>query len=241
MIRARAGRGRNINSVTGRFNPVELFHLIDPRNFDALRECGVLRCASSLMNAEERAEHEKKKREADVTLITTGVVLRDQQPFSDKIVLCDGTTFPEYVQYINQHVFFWTSKVPDRFCNKYSHHIRLRCQFSDLATENPKTKILFSPYNSGSTPRKLNESPRCCCLFRGLTACRKKQPMKCLRGIESCPWFSGDKERDIVEIVVHGKVKLPRNTQYKNERGAWCAFFSDSDDEKARMMKNQSK
>ena len=190
---------------------MELFHLIDSRNFDALRASGVLRCASSLMSADERKQYEKTKRNEDVTL-ASGVVLRDQQPLTERIVFCDDTTFPEYVAYINGHVFFWPVKSPDGFCNKYSHHIVLRCQLGALKEENPKKDILFSPYNSGSTLGCPNSSPRSRSLFQPIALQGKKSPK---------------------EIVVRGEVKLPRNTQYKNERGAWCDFFSDSDDEKS--------
>ncbi|WP_424948083.1 bifunctional glutamate N-acetyltransferase/amino-acid acetyltransferase ArgJ [Candidatus Spongiihabitans sp.] len=181
-----------------------LLHCIAPENFAALQKSKVLKSASSLMNAAERKCYETQKRDECVKL-SNGIVLRDQQPLTDKIKFSDDTTFPQYVKYINEHVFFWPTKIPNMFCNKYSHHIILRCKLSDLEDENPDTEILFSRYNSGATPRIPTQSPRLLNLF---------QPLKSRVGTA------------LVEVVAYRNIRLPANTEYKNANGEWCAFFN---------------
>lgn len=187
-----------------------LRHYTDHRNLDQIKKMRVLRCALCLMNKTERAHHATKKR-AGAMPTGGGAVLRDQQPLSERIVFSDNATLADFVEYLNGHVFFWPSgcqgeKARQNFCGKYQYpkHIGLSCQLSDLIAANPETKILFSRYNSGCTPRCPVKSPRSLALFQPLNLC-DKQPL--------------------VEVVVKGEVRLPDNTKWECKNGQWREFF----------------
>lgn len=194
------------------YRQLSLTHFIDPRNKTRLQKSGsrLLKCALCLMNEGEREIHAKEKRDK-CEKMSGGVVLRDQRPLNAcKIKFSDGTKFPRYVMYLNEHVFFWPDNhrgkkgVAD-FRKKYPGHIELRCRLGDLLDSEGKGRVLFSPYNSGSTPRcNPEKSPRCLDLF---------QPLKSRKG------------QSFVEVVFHRQVRLPVNTEYKVENGEWRPFF----------------
>ncbi|MDD9814862.1 MAG: hypothetical protein OXU31_02610 [Gammaproteobacteria bacterium] len=162
------------------------------------------------MNDGERKTYAKEKRDK-CEKMSGGVVLRDQQPLNaDKIEFSDGTKFRQYVMYLNKHVFFWPGNYRGRkgiaaFRKKYPGHIELRCKLGDLLDNESEDKVLFSPYNSGATPRNPKKSPRCLCLF---------QPLKSRKG------------QSFVEVVFRGQVRLPDNIKYKTENGKWHPFFT---------------
>ena len=185
-----------------------LTHYTDRCNLKAIREDRVLKCALSLMELRGRLDLARTRR-VDSTPIACGVVLRDQQPLDEKrLVFCDGSTLPDFVEYLNGHVFFWAGDNDRRksFCDKYprSKCIGLRCNLSSLRAANPDAEILFSPYNSGSTPYNPKKSPRCLNLFQPLNSRR---------------------DRPIMEIVVRGRIQLPDNTEQECEDGEWVRFF----------------
>ncbi len=190
---------------------MRLIHYTCRRNLDGIKKTRELRCASSLMNAGEKKIHAGKKRPESTQCEAT--VLRDQQPLTERIVFSDGTTFPEFVEYLNEHVFFWPDshageQAREGFRNKYSYseeQVGLRCQLDDLIAENPGMEILFSRYNSGATPRSPRKSPRCRKLF---------QPLKARNGSR------------LVEVVAHGKVRLPDDTEWECDEGRWSKFFA---------------
>ena len=186
-----------------------LTHYTDRENLDRIWETRTLRCALDLMDDCEKACWSKKKR-CDFVPVKLAV-LRDQQPLTDGIVLCATfADFDEYVQYLNGHVFFWPSHSAGKirrkeFRKKYTHpkHVGLRCRLSALTAANPKTEILFSPYNSGATPRiNPKNSPR------GLF-----QPLQSRKGLA------------FVEAVVKSEVLLPDCTEYEYEEEKWDKFF----------------
>ena len=186
-----------------------LIHYTDKRNLAAIRESGVLKCALSLMTPGEAKTHAREKRADSVPL--SRAVLRDQQPLFPRIVLSDGASFADFVRYLNRHVFFWPNssageKCREAFRRKYQHpdHIGLCCNLRDLRDANKGAEILYSPYNSGSTPRNPKKSPRSLDLF---------QPLESRGG------------RRLVEVVVRGQVWLPDNTQQEGEDGKWSPFF----------------
>ena len=212
---------------------IELIHFIDPGNLKKIRQEGELCCALDLMNADERKCHADKTRQKCLPL-KSGVVLRDQKPLTkknnknlykvdnwkvwrldenQKPVKVDDEWFAKFVKYLNQHVFFWpdTKRGKEgiqKFCNKYSDHIKLRCRLGDLMAANNNIEILLSPYNSGSIPLgKPKESPRSLDLFRKLE-CPLEELEVVNNEVNGIP---------LVEIVVKGKVKLPCNTQYEDK------------------------
>ena len=182
-----------------------LVHCVDPANFAALQKSRILCSASSLMNESEKQRYEKHKRNACLPL-DNGVILRDQEPLTEKIPFSNGKTFPEYVKHINEHVFFWPEKPLEGFRNKYRLHRVLRCHLGDLEKANPGCEILFCRWNAG--------------------AARCPQRKYCQSGTAFEPIASRTNE-PVVEIVVRDKVKLPPETEYKNEQGEWCAFFQN--------------
>lgn len=188
-----------------------LTHYTDRRNVETIRQEGVLRCALALMNKREKMRYAGERRPESMP-VSCGAVLRDQEPLNRKrLAFCDGASFAEFVRYLNGHVFFWADNYASeqsrkRFRNKYSHpgHIGIRCQLADLHAANSKADILYSPYNSGSTPRIPKEHPRHLKLFQLLNK----------RG-----------NRRFVEVVVRGKVYLPQKTEVEYESGKWHPFF----------------
>ena len=182
---------------------MNLTHYTDRRNLEAIRKSGFLRCALSLMTPSEAKVHANEKRPEPLPL--SRAILRDQQPLFPRIVFSDGATFAEFVKYLNGHVFFWPDtsdgeKYRQSFREKYQHpaHVGLRCGLRDLRDANPDAEVLFSPYNSGSTPWFPEKSPRSLSLF---------QPLK-----------SRGRER-LVEVVVRGQVQLPNNTIFEDGHG----------------------
>ena len=178
-----------------------LTHYTDARNLDAIKESGILKCALFLMTPDEAKIHAEKKRADSIPL--SRAVLRDQQPLYPHIVLSDGATFADFVKYLNGHVFFWPDisagiKSRKSFRTKYQRpdHIGLRCNLQDLRDANQETRILHSPFNSGSTPRSPKKSPRSLNLF---------QPLESHSG------------RRIVEVVVRGEVRLPDKVEWDCE------------------------
>lgn len=192
---------------------MELFHFIDPCNKSKICKDRELRSALCLMNDEEREKiaHTKRK---ECEELANGAILRDQKPLDgNRIEFCDNTTFPEYVYYLNEHVFFWTNtgrsnECMEAFGEKYKTHIKLRCQLSDLKEKNPCAEILYSRYNSGATPRTPSEHPRSSSMF---------QPLASKKG------------ETLVEIVVKGKVKLPDNTEYQCKDKSWKKLFCNTE------------
>ena len=178
-----------------------LTHYTDQRNLAVIRGSGVLKCALSLMTPREAKSLAGEKRMDSIPLLRA--VLRDQQPLFPRIVLSDGASFADFVRYLNGHVFFWASSSAGEKCRegfrlKYPRpdHIGLRCNLRDLQDVNPNTEILYSPFNSGSTPRSPRKSPRSLNLF---------QPLKSRGG------------HRLVEVVVRGKIRLPDNTKWDCE------------------------
>ena len=187
-----------------------LIHYTYKRNLDRIKDAHELRCALSLMNECQKKVYAEEKRSEP--LECKAAVLRDQKPLTKRIQFNNGTTLAEFVEYLNKHVFFWPDRYAGkqarkRFRGKYPYsegHIGLRCQLCDLIAENPKIEMLFSRYNSGSTPRRPEISPRCRELF---------QPLKTRNG------------RRLVEVVAHKKIRLPDNTEWECGEDKWRRFF----------------
>ncbi|MGI9337790.1 MAG: DUF7002 family protein [Gammaproteobacteria bacterium] len=185
-----------------------LTHYTHWRNIEAIRQKGVLLCALSLMNKREQARLAGTKRDKSEQ-VSCGAILNDQQPLNRvRLVFSDGARFDDFVRYLNGHVFFWPNnyageQARNNFRGKYRHpgHIGLRCPLADLRE---KHDILYSPYNSGSMPRIPDKYPRHLNLF---------QPIE-KRG-----------DQRLVEVVVRGKVYLPKNTKVEYENGEWRPFF----------------
>ena len=187
-----------------------LIHYTDRCNLEMIRECRVLKCARSLMTPDEVTKWARVPR-PELVPLSCGAVLRDQQPLTSRIVLSDGAPFAEFVQYLNGHVFFWPDSSDGKrhrktFRARYQHpcNVGLRCDLRSLRDANPGVEILFSPFNSGSTPRSPKKSPRSLNLF---------QPLETRGG------------QRLAEVVVWNEVRLPDNTQIECEDGNWRDFF----------------
>ena len=187
-----------------------LTHYTDCRNLEAIKKSGILKCALRLMTQTEEKVHAEEKREDSIPFARA--VLRDQKPLFPRIVLSDGASFADFVKYLNGHVFFWSDyhsagkRYRENFRAIYPHprHIGLRCDLQSLRDANPGVEILFSPFNSGSTPRSPKKSPRSLNLF---------QPLESRGG------------QRLAEVVVWKEVRLPDNTQIECEDGNWRDFF----------------
>ncbi|MDD9799535.1 MAG: hypothetical protein OXU29_03610 [Gammaproteobacteria bacterium] len=174
-----------------------VIHYTHPDNFRKIKKSGKIKSAWHLMRPSQRKQHAQERRGTCQKI--GGAVLRDQKPLTRRIQFCDGAKFCQYVEYINQHVFFWPtryagSKKREAFRKKYAGDCEIRCRLCDLEKANPG-KILYCRYNSGATPRQPEKHKRSRKMFQPLSE-RKKQP--------------------IVEVVIKGVVKLPPETKYKN-------------------------
>ena len=180
-----------------------LTHYTHKCNRPAIEGGGRILSALSLMELHGRMDLARERRK-ECEQIASGVILRDQQPLRPRIVLSDGASFADFVKYLNGHVFFWSDyhldgeRYRENFRAIYSRpcHIGLRCDLRSLRDANPGVEILFSPFNSGSTPRSPKKSPRSLNLFQSLES----------RGGQR-----------LAEVVVRGEVRLPDKVEWDCE------------------------
>ena len=173
-------------------------HYTGRENFETIKKGGCIKSAWDLMNGAEKKSSATQKRE-ECKPLASGAVLRDQKPLTNRIKFSDDMRFHEYVQYLNQHVFFWPTRYVGNnrrhsFLHKYPGECEIWFQLCDSEKEN---KVLFSRYNSGATPRSPKQHKRSRNMFR---------PIQCRTAKES-----------IVEIVFERSVKLPYNTKYRKK------------------------
>ena len=171
-------------------------HYTCHENLKKIKRSRVIKSAWCLMNAAERKQHGTTPRKCSERI--NDAILRDQEPLTKGIAVDCDTKPGEYVEYLNQHIFFWPTRYEGNrrrknFRNKYPNESAIFCRLCDLQCENI---ILYSRYNSGSRPREVAKYPRSCDLFKPIKS-RESEP--------------------IVEIVVYGKVKLPQKTKYKKK------------------------
>jgi hypothetical protein len=140
------------------------------------------------------------------------VVLKDQHPLvAANVSLADGWTFADFVEYLNEHVYFWPGDAIGMLARGrrlLAHYapdspLVLRVPFKALVSANPSTAPLFSPYNSGA-PRQQRGKP----VHRGPTMFR-----------------SADRARgrpyEVIEVAFRGAIVLPVETEVAGEPEVW--------------------
>src|SRR5207249_1128042 len=129
------------------------------------------------------------------------------------VALVSGWEFDDFVEYLNDHVYFWPGdalrlrpKSPGgRLLAHYAPEspLVLRVPFSALVAANSDLAPLFSPYNSGA-PRmqrgkRVKRGPD---LFRSAKEFRRRR-------------------HEVVEVVFRGSVVLPLETAIAESRNRW--------------------
>lgn len=196
-----------------------LYHLTDSKNLVHMRETGFLKPAAALLRQAGRAELLRTRRSIYVAIHGNNrcIVLRDQTPLHrGNIKLLDGYEFEDFVESLNNRVFFWSGNASGPSAYGMRHFKRyegerpviLRLGFQSLLEVNSSAKPLFCAYNSGS--------PRC---FMG-----EKSP----RGRDTfleAQCFGGTISK-VVEVTFDQEMVLPSSTEYgRRPDGRWKTLF----------------
>jgi uncharacterized protein DUF7002 len=160
----------------------------------------------------------RNRRDQAVTIKveTEHVILRDQAPLNKgNIRFENGWSFAKFVEHLNRHVFFWSGwktgpisygvRQFQRYCSEQP--VILRCSFRLIRGENPGANPFFCKYNSGS--------PRC---SNGQRSARGATTFSTAQNADFTPG-------NVVEVVFHGSVILPPDTEYKNGDGRWRPLY----------------
>jgi hypothetical protein len=180
-----------------KFRPY-LYHLTFRQNADRILSTHLLESASRLSSASIKKPSMREKRRDIVPIHIKGeeVLLRDQSPLYEKnMKLDDGWTFEDYLEHLNQHVFFWsgTEEGPNDYGRRYFEKlgygsVLLRVETRSLFEQNPEP--LFCRYNSGS--------PRYCA--------GKASPRGAMTFIPAQD--AGFTAGEVVEVVYKNKINL---------------------------------
>ena len=196
-----------------------LFHLTTSENLVHIRQTALLKPAAALMRRAKRIELLRARRSTHVPSQTgkRSIVLRDQSPLHRRNVeLLDGFGFEDFVESLNNRVFFWPGKDGGpsdygvRHFERYEneHPVILRVGFRSLVAANPSAKPLFCAYNSGS--------PRC---YMG-----NKSPRGPNTFLEA-QRFAGTLS-EVVEVTFEREILLPSDTEYaQHPTGKWRTLF----------------
>lgn len=192
-----------------------LYHVSARQNLAALAAERMLHPAGELMRRAARSDLVRWRRTDPVTLVADGrvYVLKDQRPLIANNADFEGCSVEEFVEYLNEHVFFWpgTAERPVssgvRLQQRYEIEapLVLRMRAEALLAENPETEPLFCQFNSGAPRRQGGRRVR-----RGLrlfTAARD---------------FSR-RESEVVEVAFRGSLRLPSDAEVRDASG-WSAL-----------------
>jgi hypothetical protein len=171
--------------------------------------------AATLLRLAGRLDLLCTPRRGSIAVVVEGrtIVLRDQKPLhKGNIRLPNGFRFEDFVESLNQRIFFWpgTSKTAIlygiRHFEHYEHEkpVLLRIKFQSLLDSNPGAVPLFCRFNSGS--------PRC--------SYGNRSP----RGPNT--FVSGDDFREtpssVVEVTFDRQLTLPADTELgRRPTGPW--------------------
>lgn len=138
-----------------------MYHLTSRANLPVIQRTRALESASELARKGGRPEliRLRRREHEPVTIDGVKVWLRDQAPLhANNMRLEDGWSFDQYVEHLNERVYFWPGDVRGpsvygrRHYERYASErpILLRTLFADLAAMNPARVPLFAKFNSGS-------------------------------------------------------------------------------------------
>jgi hypothetical protein len=196
-----------------------LFHLTARNNVSRIRSVRRLDSMVDLARKAGRLDLLDVRRRDHVRLTVHGEVvhIRDQAPLHERnMLLEDGWTFSRFVRHLNERVFFWPGGVSGpisfglRHFGRYAQEgpVLIRVPTEKLFAANPKARLLFCRYNSGS--------PR---WSRGVASPRG--PSTFLPAAKA-PFSPAS----VVEVAAVGGVRLPIETQISsNPAGPWRRLY----------------
>ena len=192
-----------------------LYHLTHNANLPHLREMHRLIPAATLLRLAGRLDLLRTPRRGPVSILVEGrtIMLRDQIPlYKGNIKLPRGFRFEDFVESLNQRLFFWpggaTKPIP--YGVRHFEHYKkenpaiLRIELRTLLELNPTVAPRFCRYNSGS--------PRC--------SHGKKSP-RSPRTFLTQSDFAGT-AGNVVEVTFESEMQLPKTTEIASSpRGPW--------------------
>ncbi len=193
-----------------------LYHITALENLSSVRRTRRLEPASALMRRAGRGDLVRWKRHVSVALAFDGasVVLKDQsQLIEENLALHRDWTFADYIEYMNDHVFFWpgTDRGPVKSGVELPYHgngtvaVTIRMPFAGLLAANPAVEPLFCSVNSGAhRERGSRRTPRGPHLFRNALNFSRRP-------------------RDVVEVAFREAVALPAGAAYLAD-GEWAGL-----------------
>jgi hypothetical protein len=192
-----------------------LYHLTHRANVAHLREMRRLIPAATLLRLAGRLDLLRTPRRSSIAVVVEGrtVVLRDQKPLhKGNIRLPNGFRFEDFVESLNQRIFFWpggaTRPIPHGL--RHFEHYKaenpaiLRIDLNALLELNPTAVPRFCHYNSGS--------PRC--------SHGKKSPRSPRTFLIQSDF--GETASKVVEVTFETEIQLPQTTELgSSPRGRW--------------------
>ena len=191
-----------------------LYHVTARENLARLERTRRIEAASAILRKAGREDLVRARRAEPLT-VTVGqdsVILKDQHPLvAANVTLVSGWTFEDFVEYLNDHVYFWPGdamtlvRPGDRLLAHYAPEspLILRVPFTALVAANSDLPPLFSPYNSGA--------PR---MQRGKGVKRGPDLFSAAEQFRRRP-------HQVVEVAFPGGVVLPSDTTVAGEPERW--------------------
>lgn len=183
-----------------------LYHLTARDNLPRIIRTGRLESAARILQAAGRPHLVRLKRPLHEIVHIAGesIHVRDQSPLhTGNTGLPDGWTFGDFLQHLNQKVFFWPGKNAGPIPYGIRHHGRyrgeslsiIRVSTASVIDANLSNPPLFCKYNSGS--------PRC---SNGKPSPRSLDTFRTADRVDFRP-------ADVVEVVFDDLVILPVDAQ----------------------------
>lgn len=195
-----------------------LYHVTARENLELITRTGALHPAIELMRLAERSDLRRWKRSQPALLSVEGtsVVLSDQLPLrEERTTLYRGWSFADYIEYLNEHVFFWpgnadgpskTGVLSDDSRHEGATAI-LRVGTAELMAANPSVPPLFCAIHvrAARSPesRRVSRGPR---LFMPAEDFARR-------------------EIEVVEVAFRASLLLPESTVVR-DHDAWTPLSS---------------
>jgi hypothetical protein len=189
-----------------------LYHVTARENRAALVRERSIWPAAELMRRAGRSDLLRWRRPDSVSLRigSEQIVIKDQRPLVEANLSLDGSWgLADFVEYLNQHVFFWPGRADgpiahgQRLLDRYdaSSPLVLRIPTADLLRVNRDCEPLFCPFNSGAP--------------------RQNQGKRARRGPQlftPAARFTR-RESEVIELAFRGGVVLPGSTEVHTSSG----------------------
>ena len=188
-----------------------LLHLTAASNLPSITRTRQLRCANAFLSGAGLATRSSERRLEHLTIPASegDALLRDQKPLIEGAIAFEkGWDLARFIQYVNQHVFFWPCRPSGPMDPGMNHFERYRSESPVLlrvpTASIDTTNLRFSRYNSGA--------PRCSGGKYSPRGGNTYLPAVDFEGTAS----------EVVEVVVVGACALPRDAEVSdNPAGPW--------------------